>query len=357
MFKKSLLLAAGVCILSSAVEAQTKKKTTTKAKAKTTKTTTAKTSTTTTAAKADTVVTTAVTTTTTPATTTTTANNASNNNTVTNILGAVLDVALGGNNNNNNSSTTNNGSTTNTNTNTSTTTTTTPTNTNTNTSNTKTSTSSILGSILSGGSSSVSEKEAGAGIKEALAQGIANGISLLNKKDGFFGSDIYKVLLPADAVKLESTLRKIGLGNEVDKAILQINRAAEDAVGYAKPIFVDAIKQMTITDAIKLVTGGNTSATDYFRGKATDTLKRAFMPVVENALNKTSATAYYSQIVTTYNKLPTSFTKVDPNLQNYVTDMAVKALFDQIGKEEANIRANPGARVTELLQKVFGGNK
>ncbi|WP_232516265.1 DUF4197 domain-containing protein [Chitinophaga caeni] len=222
--------------------------------------------------------------------------------------------------------------------------------------------SGILGSVLksvsgsTSGSGDYTESEAAAGIKEALAQGVANGISFLNKKDGFFGSDIYKVLLPPDAVKLESTLRGIGLGKQVDKAILQINRAAEDAVGFAKPIFVNAIKQMSIQDAIKLVTGGSHSATDYFRSKTTDTLKQAFMPSIESSLNKTSATQYYTQIVNTYNKLPTTMNKMDPDLKSYVTGMAVNALFDQIAKEEENIRKNPGARVTSLLQKVFGGS-
>ncbi|MVT06905.1 DUF4197 domain-containing protein [Chitinophaga tropicalis] len=212
-------------------------------------------------------------------------------------------------------------------------------------------------SVSSGSSSSsgsVTENEAGSAIKEALAKGIANGIANLNKKDGFFGSEIYKMLLPEDAVKIGNTLRAVGLGSQVDKAILTINRAAEGAVGHAAPIFVDAIKQMTITDALKLIQGGNTSATDYFKSKTTDKLKAAFSPVVKNSLDSTSATKYYGDIVTSYNKLPTTRTKANPDLQDYVTTRAVSALFDQIAKEEANIRANPAARTTDLLKKVFG---
>ncbi|WP_295127070.1 DUF4197 domain-containing protein [uncultured Chitinophaga sp.] len=200
----------------------------------------------------------------------------------------------------------------------------------------------------------VTESEAGSGIKEALAQGVANGISFLNKTDGFYKSELYKVLLPPDAVKVEKTLRSLGMGSMVDKAIMQINRGAEEAVGSAKPIFVDAIKQMSITDALKLVTGGNTSATDYFKGKTTDTLRGAFKPVIASSLEKTSATRYYGDLVTKYNSLPTTMNKVNPNLDEYVTDMAVKALFDQIAKEEANIRANPAAQTSALLKKVFG---
>ncbi|NML36432.1 DUF4197 domain-containing protein [Chitinophaga sp. G-6-1-13] len=201
---------------------------------------------------------------------------------------------------------------------------------------------------------SVTESEAGSAIKEALAKGVANGIANLNKTDGFFGNDLYKLLLPPDAVKIGNTLRAIGLGPQVDQAILQINRSAEKAVGYAAPIFVNAIKQMTLTDALNLVKGGNNSATEFFKSKTTDQLKAAFNPVVKKSLDSTSATRYYSDIVTTYNKLPTTFNKANPNLQDYVTTMAVNALFDQIGKEEAAIRANPAARTTDLLKKVFG---
>jgi hypothetical protein len=212
--------------------------------------------------------------------------------------------------------------------------------------------------ILNGGSSgstgSVTENEAGMGIKEALEKGVSAGISMLNKQNGFFGNELYKVLLPPDALKAERALRSIGLGSEVDKAILQINRAAEDAVGFAKPIFVNAIKQMTITDALNLLRGGQRSATDYFQGKTTESLKSAFAPVIDSALNKTSATKYYTGLVTKYNSLPTTFNKINPDLKGYVTEKAVQALFDQIAKEELAIRQNPGARTTDLLKKVFG---
>lgn len=202
--------------------------------------------------------------------------------------------------------------------------------------------------------SNVTESEAGAGIKEALSKGVNAGIAALSKKDGFFGNEAYKMFLPEDAVKIEKTLRSIGLGSQVDKAILQINRAAEGAVSHAAPIFVDAIKQMSITDALKLISGGNNSVTEYFKGKTSDQLKAAFSPSVKGALDSTSATKYYGDIVNTYNKLPTTMNKVNPDLQDYVTTKAVVALFDQISKEEANIRQNPAARTTDLLKKVFG---
>ncbi|MFB6455755.1 DUF4197 domain-containing protein [Chitinophaga sp. Hz27] len=202
--------------------------------------------------------------------------------------------------------------------------------------------------------SSISESDASSAIKEALSNGVAAGIKKLSVKDGFFGNDIYKMLLPEDAVKIGNTLRQLGMGKLVDNAILQINRSAEKAVGFAAPIFVDAIKEMTLTDALNLVKGGNTSATDYFKGKTTDKLKAAFAPVIKGSLDSTMATKYYGELVTNYNKLPTTFNKVNPDLQDYVTTKAVNALFDQISKEEVNIRANPVARTTDLLKKVFG---
>src|SRR6188768_1550182 len=125
---------------------------------------------------------------------------------------------------------------------------------------------------------SVTEAEAAEGIKEALGQGLAGAVLKLNKEDGFFKDAFYKILLPPDAKKIENTLRGIGLGSMVDKAILQINRGAEDAAGYAKPIFMNAIKNMTINDAIGLVKNGDTSATHFFREKTTAQLTAAFLP-------------------------------------------------------------------------------
>lgn len=200
----------------------------------------------------------------------------------------------------------------------------------------------------------VTESEAGQGIRDALRQGITTAIFNLNKQNAFFGNDFYKVLLPADAVKIESTLRKIGLGKEVDKAILQINRAAEDAVGYAKPVFADAIREMTITDAFNIVRGEKNSATNYFRAKTREKLVVAFAPSVKASLDKLGATKYYSDIVNLYNNIPTTFTKINPDLPSYVVGKTTDALFDQIEKEEVNIRENPVARTTAILKKVFG---
>ena len=200
----------------------------------------------------------------------------------------------------------------------------------------------------------VSENEAVQGVKEALAQGVSNAILNLHRTDGFFGNSLYKVLLPDDAKKAENTLRKIGLGGSVDKAILAINRGAEDAVGSAGPIFTDAIKEMTLTDAIGIVRGKKDAATQYFRQKTERRLADVFAQPVHESLDRTSATRYYSDIANTYNRLPTGSGKIDPDLTSYVVGKSMDALFDQIAKEEANIRTNPVARSTEILKKVFG---
>jgi hypothetical protein len=201
---------------------------------------------------------------------------------------------------------------------------------------------------------SVTQTEAAQAIREALDLGVGRGIGLLNRTDGFFGSNAYKLFLPAEAQKIENTLRNVGMGSLVDRAILQINRAAEDAVGYARPIFVDAIREMTITDAINIVKGSQNSATQYFREKTSQKLVNAFTPIIKQSLDKFSATKYYGDVVSTYNNFPTTINKLNPDLPSYVVDKAVNALFDQIAQEEANIRANPVARTTEILKKVFG---
>jgi hypothetical protein len=201
----------------------------------------------------------------------------------------------------------------------------------------------------------ISQAEAAQGIKEALGQGIGKSVLQLNSVDGFFRDAAYKILLPPDAKKIENTLRALGFNSLVDKAILQINRGAEDAAGYAKPIFVDAIRSMTLQDAIGLVRNGDTSATHFFRVKTTEKLLSAFKPVIQSSLNKVDATKYYSDLVSKYNSLPTTFNKVNPDLSSFVTDRAVIALFDLVGKEEVNIRTNIAARSTDILKKVFGG--
>ena len=211
-----------------------------------------------------------------------------------------------------------------------------------------------LGNLGGAIPTSITEAEAAQGIREALDQGVGRGITFLNKTDGFFGNEAYKLFLPTEAQRIENTLRQLGMGSMVDRAILQINRAAEDAVGYARPIFLDAIREITIADAIAIIRGPNDAATQYFRQKTTEKLTAAFSPIIKSSLEKFSATKYYGDVVSTYNNFPTTLNKLNPDLPSYVVDKAVSALFDQVAKEEANIRANPVARTTEILKKVFG---
>ena len=209
-------------------------------------------------------------------------------------------------------------------------------------------------SNLPTGNIAITQTEAAQGIKQALDKGVDQGVALLNKPDGFFGNEAYKLFLPPDAQKVETTLRQLGMGGLVDRAILQINRSAEDAVGYARPIFIDAIKEMTIADAINIIKGPSDAATQYFKQKTTDKLIAAFKPVIKGSLEKFSATKYYTDMINTYNNFPTTLRKINPDLTSYVVDKSVGALFDQIAKEEAEIRANPVARTTDILKKVFG---
>jgi len=213
----------------------------------------------------------------------------------------------------------------------------------------------VINKLPQGTGTGISENEAGQGIKEALSQGLVKAVLHFNQTDGFFKDALYKILLPPDAKKIENTLRDLGFNSMVDKAILQINRGAEDAAGYAKPIFVDAIKSMTLSDAIGLVKNGDTSATHFFREKTTDKLLAAFLPVIKNSLDKVDATKYYGDIVKKYNGFPLTVKKINPDLAGFVTGKATDALFDMIAVEERNIRTNFAARTTDILKKVFGG--
>ncbi|MBW7889821.1 MAG: DUF4197 domain-containing protein [Chitinophagaceae bacterium] len=211
--------------------------------------------------------------------------------------------------------------------------------------------------ILSGmntGSGPLTSAEIASGLKEALRIGTQNGTGKLSVADGFFANAAVKILMPEEAKKVESSLRNLGLGSLVDKAILSMNRAAEDAAKYATPIFVDAIKSMTISDAMGILRGGNYAATDYFKEKTTLPLTNAFRPVIEKALTKVDATKYWNDVFSAYNKFAAN--PVNTDLTAYVTGKALDGIFHEVGQEELKIRKDPAARVTELLKKVFGSN-
>ena len=191
-----------------------------------------------------------------------------------------------------------------------------------------------------------------AGLKEALTIGATKGAAALSSTDGFFKNAALKILLPPEAAKIERTLRSVGMGRQVDEAILSINRAAEDACKTAAPIFTNAIKQMTVTDAIGILKGADTAATAYLKRTTSAPLTSAFKPVIDSSLQKTDATKHWTSLVNAYNKF--SFQKLNPSLSDYVTEKALTGIYSQIALEEKNIRQNPAARATDLLKKVFG---
>ena len=209
---------------------------------------------------------------------------------------------------------------------------------------------------LGGSSAPLTTTEVAQGLKEALIKGISNGSDLVSQVDGYFKNPEIKIPFPPEVKKVEDRLRQIGLGNEVDKFVLTLNRGAEDAAREAKPIFIEAIKSMTIEDAWAILRGEDDAATQYLKRTTSGLLKEKFKPVIQNSLNKVNATKYYSEIVTRYNQIPL-VQKVNPDLDDYATDKAIEGLFLMIAKEEKNIRENPVARTTALLKKVFGAQQ
>lgn len=191
-----------------------------------------------------------------------------------------------------------------------------------------------------------------AGLKEALQVGINKGTQQLSAVDGFFGNAALKILMPPEAVKVEQSLRKLGMNKQVDDAILNMNRAAEDATKQAAPIFIDAIKGMSFTDAFAILRGGDNAATNFLQNKTTAALTTAFRPVIETALNKIDATKHWNTIFSNYNRF--ALQKVNPDLTAYVTEKALQGIFLQLAIEEGKIRKDPMARTTDILKTVFG---
>ncbi|MEP7143528.1 MAG: DUF4197 domain-containing protein [Ferruginibacter sp.] len=210
----------------------------------------------------------------------------------------------------------------------------------------KNSSTSSLGSNLS-------SDDIVSGLKEALRVGSDNSSKKLSKPDGFFGDAAIKILMPPEARNVEKTLRGMGLGGMVDKAILSMNRAAEDAANGVGDIFWNSIKQMSIGDGLQILRGGDFAATDYLKRTTTTELTEKFRPVIEGSLTKTDATKYWNDVFSKYNMF--SRDKVNTDLTAYVTEKALAGLFLNIGLEEQKIRKDPAAQVTGILKTVFGG--
>lgn len=192
------------------------------------------------------------------------------------------------------------------------------------------------------------------GLKDALRVGTDSSVSRLGKVNGFFGDAAVKILMPKEAQKAEKTLRNLGMGDLVDKAILSMNRAAEDATSDVGDIFWTSIKQMSITDGLQILQGSDSAATVYLRKSTTAQLTQKFRPVIDSSLRKVNATKYWKDVFTAYNKLPLG-SPVNTDLTGYVTDKALAGLFYNIALQEQKIRKDPAAQVTDILKKVFGG--
>jgi hypothetical protein len=202
------------------------------------------------------------------------------------------------------------------------------------------------------GSGDPSEKKVAAGLKEALDIGTGNAVASTGKLDGFFKNEAIKIVMPEKLQRLDKGLRTVGLGPQIDGFVLSMNRAAERAAPSAKSIFKEALTRMTFADAKRILRGGDTAATIYFREKTYDRLTASFTPIVSVALNEVGATKRYKDLAGRYASLPfVSAPSLD--LDGYVTARTLEGLFYVLGEEEKKIRKDPAARVTKLLKEVF----
>lgn len=212
--------------------------------------------------------------------------------------------------------------------------------------------SNLLKPTKTGSIAGLNQDEISKGLKEALQVGADKTIQQLTKTDGFFGNAAIKILMPPEAEKIEKSLRSLGFNKQVDDAILTMNRAAEDAAKQATPLFIKAIQEISLEDAMGILKGDDKAATTYLQGKTSSALAAAFRPSIEQSMEKTGATKHWNSIVTQYNKF--SFKKINPDLVGYVTEKSLTGIFTQIALEEQLIRKDPLARSSDLLKKVFG---
>lgn len=202
------------------------------------------------------------------------------------------------------------------------------------------------------GTGVLSQDEIGNGLKEALNNGITKQVTKLTATDGFLKNEAVKILLPSELQVVDKKLRQIGLSSLADEGLKVLNRAAEDAVKEATPIFVDAVKQMTFNDAKNILMGNESSATTYLQNTTSTALYAKFNPVIKNSFAKVGADKVWNNIITKYNSIPL-VNKVNPDLTDYTTNKAMEGVFKMIAVEEGNIRTNLNARSSDLLKKVF----
>lgn len=201
-------------------------------------------------------------------------------------------------------------------------------------------------------SGGISELDIANGLREALDLGIDKQVSTLTQTDGFFKNELVKILLPEELQKVDKALRDIGLSNLADEGLKVLNRAAEDAVGEATPIFINAVKDITFNDAKNILLGNNDAATDYLKSKTQTALYDKFNPVIKASFDKVGADQIWSNLINKYNAIPFT-SNVNPDLTDYVTGEALKGVFTMIALEEQQIRTQVSSRATDLLKKVF----
>ena len=209
---------------------------------------------------------------------------------------------------------------------------------------------------VGGQGSGLSDAKIGSGLKEALQIGTENAVNITGKTDGYFMNQVIKILMPEKLKTFEKGLRAVGYGPQIDEFVLSMNRSAEKAAPFAKQIFWDAIGEMTFDDVRKILSGNDTAATDYFKGKTTNKLTDTFKPIVSNSMNEVGVTRQYKELVGRYESIP--FVKKESfDLDQYVVSKALGGLFHMVGEEEKKIRQDPVGTGSALLQKVFGALK
>ena len=214
-----------------------------------------------------------------------------------------------------------------------------------------------VSSVTSNGGGGITQGDAASAIKEALVNGIKTGVNKVSATDGYFGNADIKIPMPSEAKVVEDGLRSIGQGALVDKAILQINRSAEQAAPQATQIFVNAITQMNINDAISIVNNQQQdAATQFLKRTTTDQLVSVFKPIIKKVLDETKTTQVWSEVMNVYNRIP-FVSPVNTDLPDYVTHKALDGLFYMIAKEEAKVRKDPAGQASEIIRKVFGSVK
>lgn len=198
----------------------------------------------------------------------------------------------------------------------------------------------------------ISNEDMAAGLRQALDLGIDKQVTKLTQKDGFYKNELVKILLPEELQKVDDALRKVGLSSLADEGLKALNRAAEDAVKEATPIFVNAVKDITFNDAKNILLGEDNAATEYLTSKTQTQLYDKFKPVISNSFGKVGADQIWNNLITKYNNLPLT-SNVNPDLTDYVTTEALKGVYTMIAVEEKEIRTKVSSRTTDLLKKVF----